>query len=77
MTDKILKKTKQRLNKERLVGRELREYLKTNQKFLRVKTDNYLATFDRNFCEGADLIDFIEQLDMLMDKGHIFKNDKT
>ncbi len=77
LAEEVLKKTNQRLNKERLVGRELRRCLRTNQRFLRVKTSKYLAVFDRNFCEGAEPLDFIERIDTLTDKGQILKNGNT
>ncbi len=77
LTEKVVEKTNWRLNKERLARRELRKCLRTNARYLRVKTGKYLAVFDRNFCEGAEPIDFIEQIDALMDKGQTLKNDKT
>jgi tRNA A-37 threonylcarbamoyl transferase component Bud32 len=77
LAEKVIEKTNRRLNKERLVRRKLRKCLRTNARYLRVKTGKYLAMFDRNFCEEAEPIDFIEQIDTLMDKGQILKNDKT
>jgi serine/threonine protein kinase len=77
LTEKVIEKTNWRLNKERLVRRKLRKCLRTNTGYLRIKTDNCLAMFDRSFCEGAEPIDFIEQIDELMDKGQTLKNDKT
>ncbi len=77
LAEKVIEKTYRRLNKERMVKRKLRKCLRTNARYLRIKTGKYLAVFDRNFCEGTEPIDFIEQIDMLMDKGQTLKNDKT
>ena len=40
---------------------------------MRIKTGEYIAELDRDFCAGADPRDFIEQIDMLMDSGGILK----
>jgi serine/threonine protein kinase len=77
LAEKVIEKTNRRLNKEILARRELRKCLRTNTRYLRVKTGKCLAMFDRNFCEEAEPIDFIEQIDTLMDKGQTLKNDKT
>jgi tRNA A-37 threonylcarbamoyl transferase component Bud32 len=77
LAEKVIEKTNRRLNKKILARRELRRCLRANARYLRVKTAKYLAVFNRNFCEGAEPIDFIQQIDSLMDKGQILKNDKT
>lgn len=77
LAEKVLKRTNRRLNKGRMVRRKLRKCLRTNAGYLRVKTGKYLAMFNRNFCGWVEPIDFIEQIDTLMNKGQIFKNDKT
>ena len=40
---------------------------------MRIKTGDYIAELDRDFCAGAEPRDFIEQVDMLMDSGEILK----
>jgi tRNA A-37 threonylcarbamoyl transferase component Bud32 len=77
LAEKVVEKTNWRLNEERLVRRKLRKCLRTNTRYLRVKTGKYLAVFDRSFCNEAEPIDFIEQIDPLMVKGQLLKNDKT
>ncbi|MGA2093473.1 MAG: lipopolysaccharide kinase InaA family protein [Sedimentisphaerales bacterium] len=77
LAEKVLKRTNRRLNKERMVRRKQRKCLRTNTRYLRVKTGKYLAMFNRSFCGWVEPIDFIEQIDTLMNKGQIFKNDKT
>jgi tRNA A-37 threonylcarbamoyl transferase component Bud32 len=77
LAEKVIEKTNWRLNKERLARREMMKCLKTNARYLRVKTVKYLAVFDRSFCEGMKPTDFIEQIDTLTDKGQILKNGDT
>ena len=77
LAEKVIEKTNRRLNKKRLVRRKLRKCLRTNTRYLRVKTGNCLAMFDRSFCEEAKPIDLIEQIDSLINKGQTLKNDKT
>ncbi len=74
---KVLRKTNLRLSKKRKVSRELRKCLRNNARYLRFKTDRYVAVFDRAFCRDAESLDFIEQIDSLMDKGQILKNGDT
>jgi tRNA A-37 threonylcarbamoyl transferase component Bud32 len=74
---KVLSKTNQRLSKKRKVSRELRKCLRKNARYLRIKTGRYIAVFDRAFCQEAKPLDFIEQIDALMDNGQILKNGDT
>ncbi len=55
----------------------LKKCLRTNKRHLQLNTGKYLAVFDRNFTLGAEPLDFIEQIDALMDKGEILKNGNT
>ncbi|MCK4789482.1 MAG: hypothetical protein KAV87_37420 [Desulfobacteraceae bacterium] len=69
-----------RLETEKLVvesARELKEYLRTGKKCLRIKTGRYIAVFDRCFCQQAQPLGFIRQIDALMDAGKILKNSDT
>ncbi|MBN2593646.1 MAG: phosphotransferase [Sedimentisphaerales bacterium] len=52
---------------------KLKKHLRTSKKHLRIKTDDYIAELDRDFCAGAKPHDFIEQVDMLMDSGEVIK----
>ena|GEM_PF-743266 len=77
---KILKRTDQRLSEKQRCSRELRKCLRTNERYLRIKVGRNLAVFDRAFCGGngtANPVDFVRQIDALMDKGQILKNDST
>jgi len=53
--------------------RELKKYLRTSKRHLRIKTGVYIAELDRDFCAGAEPRDFIEQIDTLMDAGQVLK----
>jgi tRNA A-37 threonylcarbamoyl transferase component Bud32 len=77
LAEKVVERTNRRLNKERLARRELRRCLRTNARYLRVKTGKYLAMFDRSFRQGAEALDFIERIDALIDQGQIIKRGDT
>ena len=64
-------------HKEKTVGRALKKCLRTSKRYLRVKSGKYLAVFDRSFYKEAELLDFIEQIDVLMSKGQILKDGHT
>jgi len=42
-----------------------------------IRSQKFLGVFDRNFCSGLEPLDFIEQIDGLMDKGEILKDGNT
>jgi len=76
----ILKRTDQRLSEKKRCSREIRKCLRTNERYLRIKVGTNLAVFDRAFCPSngtANPVDFVRQIDALMDKGQILKNDST
>jgi len=84
---KILKRTDLRLSEKKRCRTELRKCLRTNERYLRLKIRNpkseirnSIAVFDRAFCTDngtANPVDFVRQIDALMDKGQILKNDST
>jgi len=59
------------------VNQGLKKSLRTSKWHLRIKTGGYLAVFDKNFCTGAEPVDFIERIDAMMDKGRILKKGNT
>jgi tRNA A-37 threonylcarbamoyl transferase component Bud32 len=63
--------------REEGIRRGLKKCLRTSTKFLRIRNDRTVAVLDRDFCRGADPLDFIEKIDMLMDKGQVMKNGNT
>ncbi len=64
-------------HQKRVAKKELKKCLRTSKRQLQVNTGKYLAVFDRHFTLGAEPLDFIEQIDALMDKGEILKNGNT
>jgi tRNA A-37 threonylcarbamoyl transferase component Bud32 len=77
LAKKVFKKTIQWLRGRTEIGNRSNKYLKTNEKFLRIENDRYLAVFDRSLCEGAEPFDLMEKTDALMDNGKIIKSDTT
>jgi tRNA A-37 threonylcarbamoyl transferase component Bud32 len=55
----------------------LKKCMRTGTKYLRIKTGGSLAVFDREFCTSVNPVDFVKQIDSLMDKGEILKNGNT
>jgi len=64
-------------NRKRGVKYGLKKCLRTTKRHLRLKIRNSIAVFDREFCRGAEPLDFVGQIDALMDKGQILKNGNT
>jgi tRNA A-37 threonylcarbamoyl transferase component Bud32 len=73
----VLKKTEQRLGTHRNPTKNMKKYLRTNEKYLRIKADRYLAVFDRSFCQEPEAINFIRNIDTLMKHGDYLKNGDT
>ena len=76
-TDEALLKRNVRAYRKRGVKRGLKKCLRTSKRHLRIKSDRYVAVFERCFCKGAEPLDFVEQIDALMDEGRILKNGDT
>jgi len=65
------------VQRKRAVRKGLKKCLRTSRRHLRIKAGENLAVFDISFCQGAEPLDFIKQIDPLMDKGQILKNGNT
>lgn len=65
------------MDEVKTIRKELKNCLRTNMAYLRIKTGKHVAVFNRVFCAGADPLDFIERINTLMDKGKILRNDET
>ena len=76
-TDTALLKKQISIQQQRGIRHGLKKCLRTSRRTLRIKTGGTTAVFDKDFCNGAEPIDFIEQIDTLMDKGEILKNGNT
>ena len=55
----------------------MKKCLRTSKRHLRLKIRNSIAVFDRDFFRGAEPLDFVGQIDALMNKGLILKNGNT
>jgi len=64
-------------HRKRGIKRGLKKCLRTSKRTLRIKSENYLAVFDKGFYQGDGPLDFIEKVDALMDKGEILKKGGT
>jgi len=73
---KILKKQLQKY-KNSIIKKSLKKSLRTSKRFLKVKTKDCRAVFARQFCVSTEPLDFIEQLDGLMENGQNIKDGNT
>ncbi|MDT8303681.1 MAG: lipopolysaccharide kinase InaA family protein [Sedimentisphaerales bacterium] len=64
-------------HQRKMVRKGLKKCMRTGKRQLRVKTNRYIAIFDKVYCQEIKLPVFIEDLDKLMDKGQILKNGNT
>ena len=76
-SDKRLIEKQSTLELNKVIRRGLKKCLRTSKRFRRMKAGGFLAVFDRSFCEGTNPIDFVGQIDTLMDAGQILKNGNT
>lgn len=76
-SDEVLFRRQLTMHRKRGVRKGLKKCLRTSKRHLRIKAGRYLAVFDKGFCQGAEPLDFIEQIDALMNKGQVLKNGNT
>ncbi|MHC4571364.1 MAG: lipopolysaccharide kinase InaA family protein [Planctomycetota bacterium] len=76
-SDEALLQRQVTAHRKKGVRRGLKKCLRTSKRHLRIKSGGYLAVFDMDFCQGAEPLDFIEQIDGLMDRGRILKKGNT
>lgn len=72
-----LRKTRQRLNTGEKIRRALGQTLRTNSKYALVKTANYRGVFVKSFWPQTGPIDFIKNLDKIIEGGQIIKNNNS
>jgi len=73
----VLRKTHRRLNKEKIIRRALGQTLRTNSKYALVKTANYRGAFAKSFWPQTGPLDFIKNLDKIIESGQIIKNNNS
>ncbi len=76
-SDEALLQKQLRAHRKKGVNKGLKKCLRTSKRHLRIKSRRYVAVFERCFCKGAEPLDFVEQIDALMDEGRILKNGNT
>jgi len=75
--DETLLQKQLTLHTKRGIRNDLKKCLRTSKRQLRIRTGRHLAVFDRSFCSGAEPLNFIAQIDSLMDGGEILKRGNT
>jgi len=76
-SDKVLFQKQLTAQRKKGVKNGLKKCLRTSKRHLRIKAGRYVGVLDRDFTQGAEPLDFIEQIDALMDKGQILKNGRA
>jgi len=76
-SDEALLQKQMRAHRKKGVNKSLKKCLRTSKRHLRIKSRRYVVVFERCFCKGAEPLDFVEQIDALMDEGRILKNGNT
>ena len=76
-SDETLFQKQQTVHRKRTIKKGLKKCLRTSRRHLRIRAGRNVAVFDTDFCRGADPLDFIKQIDSLMDKGQILKDGNT
>jgi tRNA A-37 threonylcarbamoyl transferase component Bud32 len=77
LSDKHLIERLSALEYNKAIRHGLKKCLRTSKRIQRIKIDGWLAVFDRSFGDESTSIDFINQIDDLMDAGQILKNGNT
>jgi len=76
-SDEVLLQKQLSVHRKKGVNKGLKKCLRTSKRHLRIESRRYVAVFERCFCKGAEPLDFVEQIDALMDEGRILKNGNT
>ncbi|MEE9371084.1 MAG: lipopolysaccharide kinase InaA family protein, partial [Sedimentisphaerales bacterium] len=78
-SDELFLQKQLTVNRKRGVSKGLKKCLRTSKRHLQLKfrIQKFVAVFDRDFCQTTEPLDFIEQIDALMDGGQILKHGRT
>jgi tRNA A-37 threonylcarbamoyl transferase component Bud32 len=76
-SDEVLLEKYKNLHKKTAIKRGLKKCLRTSKRQLKIKTADCIAVLEKSFCRFIEPLDFIKQVDKLMDKGDILKNGNT
>ena len=72
----LVLKNRDRHRKEQ-IKKGLEKCMRTSKKVLKIRTSQHFALFDRSFIDSVNPINFINQIDSLMDAGRILKRGNT
>ncbi len=75
--DILLLERKAAAHTKTAIRKQLKKCMRTGKRKVRIKTGRCLAVFAADFLMDADGIDFINQIDKLMDAGSILKDGNT
>ena len=73
----VLRKTRRRLNTEKIIRRALGQTLRTNSKYTLVKTANCRGVYVKSFWPQTGPLDFIKNFDKITESGQIIKNNNS
>ncbi|MBN2454964.1 MAG: hypothetical protein JXB29_00265 [Sedimentisphaerales bacterium] len=76
-SDETLFRKQLTVHRKRAIKTGLKKLLRTSKRYLRIKSGKYRGVFDRGFCRGAEPVEFIKQVDPMMDSGQILKKGNT
>jgi tRNA A-37 threonylcarbamoyl transferase component Bud32 len=65
------------VKRRRAIRKGLKKTLRTSKRYQRIRVGEYYSVYDRDFISGADPVDFMGRIDMLMDAGNVLKNGST
>ena len=77
LIEEVLEGTRWRLSSNYERTKRMKKCLRTGKKYLRIRTGNHIAVFDRAFCGNGGPVRFIERIDALMHEGQILKGGNT
>ena len=76
-SDMVLLEKLLALQRKKDVKMGRKKCMRTSKRYLKVKTDGFIALFRKDFLKNSDPMDLIRQLDSLMDAGNILKKGNT
>ncbi|MHC4075735.1 MAG: lipopolysaccharide kinase InaA family protein [Planctomycetota bacterium] len=75
--DEVLLEKYKNLHKKTAIKRGLKKCLRTSKRQLKIKTADCTAVLKKSFCQSIEPLNFLKQIDKLMDEGDILKNGNT
>jgi tRNA A-37 threonylcarbamoyl transferase component Bud32 len=76
-SDEVLLQKQMASYRRKGTKRALKKSLRTSGKYLKIQNKQFSAVFDKSFCREVKPLDFVGQLDTIMDGGQILKDGNT